>query len=190
MKYFTGQRKLREWTEEERKYIEEAVLLIQHPPQLNLYQNIAFFLNKATSADYVTIGKTVTVDQKTVRTLAFTYKQSELDNLVYDTRHTPCEYVLGHNFLYYPEKLQELFPLDDSLRIKNVHSYMAVALNEQENNTIGVLSLMHIEKLAHPEMSEHLLFMLAALLEENVLADNLLVDNLMQDNRSEENLNA
>jgi len=185
MKYFTGQRKLREWTGEERKYIEKAVLLIQHPPQINLYRDIAFFLNKATGADYVTIGKTVTVDQKTVRTLAFTYKQSELDNLVYDTRHAPCEYVLGHNFHYYPEKLQELFPLDDSLRTINVHSYMAVALNDQENNTIGVLSLMHKEKLAHPEMSEHLLFMLAALLEENVL-----VDNLMQDNRSEENLNA
>jgi len=168
MKYFTGQRKLREWTDEERKYIEDAVLLIQHPPKTNIYSQIAFFLNIATGADYVTIGQIVTADKKNVRTLALTQGQNELDNLTYNTLNAPCEHVLGHNFVYYPEKLQELFPLDDYLRVINVHSYMAVALNDREDNTIGLLSLMHKEKLAHPELAEHLLFMMASLLEENL----------------------
>ena len=170
MKYFTRQWEQREWTEEEKKYIEDAVLFVQDPPQTNLYRDIAFFLNKATGADYVTIGKTVAPDKKFVQTLAFTHKQTELDNLIYNTLHTPCEYVLGHSFIYYPENLQTLFPLDDYLRVIDVHSYMAVSLSDQDDNTIGILSLMHQEKLPRPELAEHLLFMMASLLEENLNA--------------------
>jgi len=42
-----------------------------------------------------------------------------------------------------------------------------VALNDREDNTIGLLSLLYKEKIARPELAEHLLFMMASLLEEN-----------------------
>ena len=168
MKYFTGLWKLREWTDEEGKYIEEAVLLVQHPPKTNLYSSIALFLNKTTQADYVIIGKTLAEDKKLVRTLAMTHGQNVQENLTYNTANAACEHVLGHNFVYFPEKLQELFPLDDFLRDVDVHGYMAVALNDREDNTIGLLSLLYKGKIARPELAEHLLFMMASLLEEEL----------------------
>jgi len=105
MKYFTGLRKLREWTDEERMYMEEAVLLVQHPPKINLYSSIALFLNKTIQADYVIIGKTLAENKQLVRTLAMTYGQNVLENLTYNTTNAACEHVLGHNFVYFPEKL-------------------------------------------------------------------------------------
>jgi len=43
---------------------------------------------------------------------------------------------------------------------------MAVAVNDQEDNTIGLISLMHKEQIPYPELAEHLLFMMTSLLEE------------------------
>ena len=169
MKYITGKSEPRKWTAAEKRLIEEAILLEQVPQDTNIYHKIALFLKKATGVDYVTIGLKVKEDNKLIRTLAFYKKGKVLENLTYNTNHTPCEHVLGRNFIYFPANLQELFPLDTYLQQINVHSYMAVPLTDEDDETIGLISLMHTGKFARPELAEHLLFMMARLLEENLV---------------------
>lgn len=168
MKYLLTSRLNPNWSAEELTVIDEAVTLVQNPPTEDTYSKIAVFLHRATGASYVAIGQTTTDDKKFISTLAFTYQQQVLDNITYCTVGAPCENVLGQNFCYYPDGIQEIFPTDTALREMQVHSYMGMPLNDGEDNTIGLLSLLHNQPIANPELAEHLLFIMASLLEEEL----------------------
>jgi hypothetical protein len=168
MKYLLGQRSIPDWSINDQLVIEEAIAFVQQPPNQNIYVQAALFLHRVTGADYICVGQTVTEDKKNVKTLAFTYRGQVLDNITYCTIGTPCENVLGQNFCYFPDGIQELFPTDIALLEMQVHSYMGMPLNDREDNTIGLLSMLHSKPIADPVLAEHLLFIIASLLEEGL----------------------
>ena len=168
MKYLISQRVKSTWSATEEQAISEAMAFVQNPPTEDLYAKIALFLYRVIGVDYVTVGQTVTEDKKYITTLAFSYKDQLLDNITYCTIGAPCDNVLGHNFCHYPDGIQEMFPTDEALRTMEVHSYMGMPLNDLEDNTMGLLSLLHSQSIPNPELAEHLLFILASLLEEKL----------------------
>jgi hypothetical protein len=168
MKYLLSQRTVLKWSEADLKTIEAAMDFVQNPPTAGFFPALALLLHQATGAEMVTAGWTVTEDKKYVQTLGFTQGATVLDNITYCTVGAPCENVLGHNFCYYPENIQGLFPEDEFLKVLDLHCYMGLPLNDRDDNTIGLLSLLHRQDLANPALAEHLLFVLAAVAEENL----------------------
>ena len=79
-----------------------------------------------------------------VCTLAFWDRDHFLDNFEYRLEHTPCERVLHGEVAYYPEQVQQLFPLhSEALKAFNAQSYLAIPMVDAKGSVLGHLAALH-----------------------------------------------
>ncbi len=75
---------------------------------------------------------------------------------------TPCETVVGREFKYYPNKLQELFPLDMDFRKLGLQAYAGFPLNDSRGRPLGLISVVSRSQLPDRQFTEAILKIFAA----------------------------
>ncbi len=120
------------------------------------FKALAETLSKALDAEYVFVSEALE-DFKRVRTLAFWNNDHFGDNIEYDTKDTPCEFVLDKKISFYPEGVQQQFPSDDDLVKLGVQSYLAIPFFDADGQPFGHVCAMSKKPMEQNIYNEYLL---------------------------------
>ena len=64
------------------------------------------------------------------------------DGFSYDLKDTPCEHVIGQQFRFYPERVQELFA-DPHIRELETEGYAGIPLYDSRGEVLGLMAVAH-----------------------------------------------
>ncbi|MBT6153486.1 MAG: PAS domain S-box protein [Planctomycetaceae bacterium] len=92
-----------------------------------------------------------------LRLLAFWNGNDFEQNFEYHVQGTPCEHVIEQGLVYYPDNVRQLFPEDQWLKGSDIESYLAVALQDLDGNSVGVMGIAHAEPLSFPSDAQSIL---------------------------------
>jgi PAS domain S-box-containing protein len=123
--------------------IEEVSRQSGHELYASLVQNLAVSLG----FKYCLMGELDPFNDGKIRTLAVWGDSRFMKDFSYYLSETPCANVVGNTLCAYPDKVGEMFPNDKILLDLGVNAYVGVPLNDSSNNPLGVLCVMHDEKL-------------------------------------------
>ncbi len=101
-------------------------------------------------------------DQHCVRTLAFWVGSQFTDNIVYETRPTPCHEVIEGRTVFIPDDVQQKFPADRDLAELCAKSYLGLPLNSASGSVIGHLAVLDDRPMQESEQRTALLRIFAA----------------------------
>ena len=94
---------------------------------------------------------------------AFYHDGDFVEDFQYELKGTPCEHVVAQkSFMLIPERLVELFPLDDDLAVKEAVSYMGAPLLDVDGQIIGLLAALHTHPLQKTTVVESVFNLFAA----------------------------
>ncbi len=125
----------------------------------------ALVQNLATALDvrHVFVAELVSNQPLRSTTLAFWARDRVAENFEYDLIDIPCERVVKQAQLcYYPNKVQELFPLSKALKAMEAVCYLGAPLLDGEQQVIGVLCIMSDRPLANEENAKAIITVFAA----------------------------
>jgi PAS domain S-box-containing protein len=125
----------------------------------DFFKALATHLAKSLQIDFVIIGKLL--DPKRVKTVALYAKGKTGNNIEYPLRHTPCGEVVGNDLCYYPQGIQQLFPLDEMLVEMGAESYLGIPLWDSKGEPIGLIALMDSKPMTNESRAKALLQIVA-----------------------------
>ncbi|MGY8768355.1 MAG: PAS domain S-box protein [Pirellulales bacterium] len=112
-------------------------------------------LAEAFGADHAFVSELNSVDISKASTLAVWSHGKIIDNIKYTLGGTPCDVALDREYCFVGENVQEHFPDDLILKEMNCESYLAVRLDDQDGNPMGLMGVMHGKRMyEHPEDSQ------------------------------------
>ncbi|NEO55612.1 MAG: GAF domain-containing protein [Okeania sp. SIO3B5] len=112
-----------------------------------LVENLA----KALDVTYIIVSERINNSFK-LKTLAIWGKGKIRDNIKYNFLDLPCRAVINQErLLYYPQKIQEYFPKKTILQNMKAESYLGVPLLDENQQVIGVLSVVNNKQLANED---------------------------------------
>lgn len=100
-------------------------------------RSFARHLASALGVRYAFVSKCVDWPTTRVRTLAFWMGDRYGDDFEYNLAGTPCAGVLAGETCYYPERIQQLFPLDEDLVAISAESYLGIPLHDSAGQIVG-----------------------------------------------------
>jgi PAS domain S-box-containing protein len=130
------------------------------------------YLAHTLGVDYAFIGL-LTDDGESVETLSLLADGEIKPAIRYEIGGTPCELVIGRDFRFFEQEVADRFP-DTMLKELSVEGYAGYPLADSTGKPLGVLSVMHRERLADRELFHSMLriFAVRAATEvERTLAD-------------------
>jgi len=105
----------------------------------NVFEAIVWHLAETLDVDFCFIGRYYSND--TVTTLA-AYNQNQIvPNITYDLADTPCEGVVGKDYLFIPKNIQQLFPGDGLLCDLQLEAYAGFPLYDSKGIQQGLISI-------------------------------------------------
>jgi PAS domain S-box-containing protein len=129
----------------------------------NFIKSLVEHLTKTLHVKYAFIGQRRADDPEKIVTLFLVADNHLVDNIEYDLQHTPCEKVIYNNELcYYPQNVQQIFPLDTLLVEMGIESYFGTPLFNADGKTIGLMVIMDDKPLTHQKQIESMLQIFAA----------------------------
>ena len=108
---------------------------------------LAKFLSDLLEVDYVLIDKYSTDKPQLAESIVFHTPSGLLENIVYNLKDTPCQKVIGADLCSYNFNVQEHFPKDELLSKMEVKSYIGIPLWAANRTPIGLMAVLHKEKL-------------------------------------------
>ncbi len=109
----------------------------------------ALVKNLATSLGfkYCFVGELDPSDDEKINTLALWSDSDFSENVTYTLAQSPCENVVGKKLCSYSGKVWEIFPDDKMLADLSIETYVGIPLNDSSNNPLGILCIMHDERV-------------------------------------------
>lgn len=96
-------------------------------------------------------------DQAALATIAAHVKGASAGNFEYGSRGTPCEQTLAGEITIIPDGARHSLPPAAQLAGSPWQSYGGAPLRDAAGNTIGVLAVMHTDRLGNPDLVRSLL---------------------------------
>ena len=118
----------------------------------DLFGSLVTHLAQALGTDLALIGVLEGKDQ--IRTRALYSKGEVVENITYELADSPCENVVGQQFRYYPNTIQQRFPNDFLLQEIEMESYAAIPLFDSAGEVLGLLAVLHSKPLHDEELFE------------------------------------
>ncbi len=153
------------------------------------FSELTNFLFKNLSIKIVMIA-TYSSNENTAKTISFRLNGKTVDNVKYNLENTPCSNVAGKGICIYPDKVQELFPLDQDLKDLNAHSYIGIPLFDSANRPSGLIVIIDDKPMVELEEKELVLSMIArrasvelerSNIEKSLLASELNYRSVVED---------
>lgn len=124
-----------------------------------LVQNLAMSLD----VGHAFVAEVVSNQPLRLTTLAVWAGNKVAGNFEYDPSDNPCELVVEQAKLYYyPDKVQEFFPISTRLKAMEASCYLAVPLLDGDRQAIGVLCINSDRPLANEENAKAIITVFAA----------------------------
>ncbi|HEX5338381.1 MAG TPA: PAS domain S-box protein, partial [Gallionella sp.] len=136
----------------ERKRMDDALYFVAQRGWLgsakNFFDALALYLGETLGVDHVVIDR---LDQEPgiVETVAVYAKGDIVRNLRYSLHGTPCENVMGREFCFYPQGIQQMFPEDTLLVDMGAESYAGIPLWDSVGKPIGLIAVL--DSKPHPD---------------------------------------
>lgn len=143
------------------KLIEEIVSNDIYNLGEQFFDAIATKLNEVLGADYTFIGK-LTENKDKIETISLVNKTGQIDNIIYDLKHTPCENVVGQNPCLYPKNVTSLFPQDQLLIDMGIEAYVGVPLYDSKMEATGILVCLYENEIRETFSIESILMIFAS----------------------------
>ncbi|MBW9261479.1 MAG: PAS domain S-box protein [Candidatus Thiodiazotropha sp. (ex. Lucinisca nassula)] len=132
-----------------RKHSEEilrqAALGVSEAKGEEVFDSLVLHLSQAVNVDYAFIGTLKDHDQ--IQTRALCVDGNISDNISYTLQGSPCANVVGQQFRFYQDNIQQRFPEDDLLRQIGVQSYAAIPLFDSNGKVLGLLAILDRQPL-------------------------------------------
>jgi PAS domain S-box-containing protein len=158
----------------------------------NIFRELVRHLAIALDVDHAFIGVLEPGRNDTVQVIAGYFFRQFNDDFRYDLKDTPCENVIGQQFRYYPERVQELFA-DPHIKELGTEGYAGIPLFDSRGEVLGLMAVAHREPLHDQQLTEDLLkiFSVRAAVElERRYADQARSDKEQELRKSEDRLRA
>ena len=123
--------------------IEEVSGQSGHELYASLVQNLAVSLG----FKYCMMGELDPFNDSKVRSLAVWGDSQFMEDFSYYLSGSPCANVVDDAICAYPDKVCEMYPDDEMLFDLGVKAYVGVPLKDSSNNPLGLLCVMHDEKI-------------------------------------------
>ncbi|PKV76027.1 hypothetical protein [Pontibacter ramchanderi] len=156
--------------EDEHRILESAISLTSQPRSKAFLQQAAEFIATHGHIQYLVIGK-LSDDGRHVITNVFLKNGKALPSITYPLEFTPCDSVLTQRFCYYPNNVQDHFPLDLELQELNIESYLGSIFVDEEGDPVGLIALMSDKPLENAAFVEHLVLVLSPAIEEELIQE-------------------
>ncbi len=99
------------------------------------------YLGKSLGVDHVIISR-LADDSGIAETVASYARGTIVPNQRYVLKGTPCESVMGRNFCFYPQGIQQMFPEDGLLVEMGAESYAGLPLWNSAGQPIGLIAVL------------------------------------------------
>jgi len=148
----------------ERKRLEETFRFVAqrgwHGNGQGFFDALVNFLGQTLGVDYVLVGKLHDAPGW-AETTALYAKGAVAANVRYKLAGSPCESVIGKNYCWYPEGIQQLFPEDDLLVEMGVESYAGIPLWDSGGAPLGLIVILDGKPLPDDSVVARLLQVVA-----------------------------
>ena len=161
------------------------------------FNSLVQFISDTTQIDYVFVGKLVHTknDEAIIETIAFSASGKLIENITFPLADSPCEQVLRGKIYSFPENCTTHFPQCETNIRLNIEGYIGYPLYDNDDNAIGLISVMHQKKIKDPDTIASILKIVAKRAElelERIRNEQLLEQNnnkLEQKNDELSNIN-
>ncbi|MBL4901847.1 HD domain-containing protein [Desulfocapsa sp. AH-315-G09] len=156
-----------------RKKMEEDLVQRDHAMQLivhnisgltgeNFFKSLLQQFEALTKATFVMVGELVS-NNLAINPLSFRQHGTFQDRDRFLLHGTPSKLIFQKGEVFFPNRLQEFFPLDKSLKKQHIHSCWGLPLRSQDGTVIGVLVAMDDNEIRRSESSRALVKVLQSL---------------------------
>lgn len=151
--YNKGQQQSQALESSQKKYetlfsqVKSIIEEVSHQSGNELYASLVQNLAVSLGFKYCLMGELDPLDDGRIKTLAVWGDSRPMKDFSYNLSDTPCSDVVDNTLCAYPDKVGEMFPNDEILINLGIEAYVGVPLNDSSNNPLGLLCVMHDEKL-------------------------------------------
>lgn len=124
---------------------------------LDFFKSLVQQLATLLDVEYALVSECTNVEKTRVRTLAFSYNYSLVENIEYDLEGTPCSLVMKDRDFYFPSEVAENFVKESGLG-----SYLGVPIVDKLGEIIGHLAVMDSRPMTDHYKYKGILKILAA----------------------------
>lgn len=125
--------------------LRQAALGISEARGEEVFNSLVMHLSQAVHTDFAFIG--LLEGEEQIRIRALCVRGQIEDNFTYSLCGSPCENVVGQQFRFYPDNIQQRFPEDRLLQEIGVDSYAAIPLFDSAGGVLGLLAVLHTRPL-------------------------------------------
>jgi len=111
-------------------------------PDETLFEDVVCYLSPRLNVDFAMIGQ-LPAGTDILNAIAASEKGQPVPPFNYPLQGTPCEQVIGHEFLCVPCNLQSHYPGDNMLKQAGFHSYAGYPLYDSKGTPLGLLAVTH-----------------------------------------------
>ena len=120
----------------------------------NVLRELVGYVCGSLQVDFALIGS---VRDGVVDTLAVCDRGVAQEKFAYDLAGTPCEDVVGKQFIIHPDNLLHHYPGNALLRRFGFRSYAGIPLFDSAGEAIGILAVLHRRPMRQPQLVASLL---------------------------------
>ncbi|MFQ5611363.1 MAG: response regulator, partial [Anaerolineae bacterium] len=147
-------RRERKWAQEALRNVAEGVSAKTGEAFFRL---LVQYLGKTLEVDYAFIGELADETDDCIKTIAVCAHGEIIDNFEYNLKHTPCEQVVGQRLCYYPQNVQQDFPLDHLLVEMGIESYIGTPLFDSAGRALGIMVVLDGKPLQNVDLAASML---------------------------------
>jgi PAS domain S-box-containing protein len=122
----------------------------------DVFRELVKHIAAALNVDHAFIGVLEPGKTNEVRIIAGYFFREFQDEFTYPLTNTPCENVIGQQFRYYPENVQQLFS-DPHIKELETQGYAGIPLYDSNRNVLGLMAVANREPLQDRNLTESLL---------------------------------
>ena len=141
---------------EERRQAESALRVIASGTASvtgeDFFKSLVQSLADSLQVKAIFVSECVDPGNLRVRTMAFMKDGNFVDNIEYDLTDTPCEGVIAGQSCFFPQKLEELYPVE-----KGFNSYLGVPAVDLSGRVLGHLAILDTSDMSHLPHAESIL---------------------------------
>ena len=157
------------WTSEERNLLDQAVeFTLDKAGNADFIELASLFLSQISAVDYTMISQLNPQEQFKIQALSVAHYGELQTTLVYKLEGRSCEQIFGEKLFSSPFQVQNYLPGNSDLLTLGIESYIGVTLNDENEEPIGLLVLMHCKPFIRVAFFEALLGIFSLPLEKEL----------------------
>ncbi len=146
------------------------------------FNSLVQFIADTTQIDYVFVGKLAQNEtgESIIETIAFSNSGKLIENVSYSLADGPCEQIVRGAIYSYTENCGINFPKCEIIKQLNIEAYIGYPLYDNNDNAIGLISVMHQKKIKDSDTIASILKIVARRAElelERIRNEQILEEN-------------